>query len=277
MKYKKIDISNRPELSFFVDFIYEITNEKNDFIYRTVPNCSIGISVVLSGKAEIFNNSSWAEIPEYTIYGLINSPQLIKMNNSFREIAIGFKPYNLKHLISSPMSEFAGGKTVGLENDINIYELEKFKNNLLKSKNEKSIIQELERFINSISHNYSKKNQSKFAYNLITENNEYSVERLAQELNLSTTSIRNLFNDSIGVSPKELIKSSRIHKVISHQGSSSLNLTDIGLLYGYYDQAHFINDFKSVLGITPKEYFKNDDFGFDFSNYGRWKNSTFVK
>ena len=36
----------------------------------------------------------------------------------------------------------------------------------------------------------------------------------------------------------------------------TLTLTDLALKLGYYDQAHFIHDFKSFSGMTPKKYLK---------------------
>ncbi|MDA3881173.1 MAG: helix-turn-helix domain-containing protein [Prolixibacteraceae bacterium] len=32
-------------------------------------------------------------------------------------------------------------------------------------------------------------------------------------------------------------------------------MTDLAYESGHYDQAHFINDFKKLTGITPKQYF----------------------
>ena len=36
--------------------------------------------------------------------------------------------------------------------------------------------------------------------------------------------------------------------------TSDLSLTQIGLDAGYYDQSHFIREFKSYTNLTPKEY-----------------------
>jgi len=46
--------------------------------------------------------------------------------------------------------------------------------------------------------------------------------------------------------------------------NSGLNLTEIAHRCGYFDQAHMINDFKTLSGITPKDYFKKEGV---FSDY----------
>ena len=273
MQYHKIDMSNHPTILQFVDLIYEISNDEDGFIYNTIPNCTIGISIVLDGHAEIMLEGKWIQIPNFTIYGLLEKSQKIRMSSSFREIAFGFKPYNLKHLIPYNIAEFSKGKTENMDNVFNKYVLEKLKYDINCSANDHELVSILEEFIIKHIVDYSYKGRAEFAYNSILNGDIYSVQHLAENLNLSTTSVRNLFKEAIGISPKELMKSSRLEKVMSHNISFKSELTQLGLEYGYYDQAHFIKDFRSILGMTPKEYFKNDQLTFDFYNYGRWTDS----
>ena len=37
----------------------------------------------------------------------------------------------------------------------------------------------------------------------------------------------------------------------------SNGLIAIAQLLGYYDQAHFIHDFKAIVGVSPKAYLEN--------------------
>jgi AraC-like DNA-binding protein len=38
--------------------------------------------------------------------------------------------------------------------------------------------------------------------------------------------------------------------------SNESNMTRLGLEAGYFDQSHFIKDFKSFTGVTPEQYFR---------------------
>jgi AraC-like DNA-binding protein len=82
-----------------------------------------------------------------------------------------------------------------------------------------------------------------------------SVQKLAGDLGLDLRKLERLFQAQVGMSAKKL---ARLHRVgaartlIKTHGE--LTLTDIGLMAGYYDQAHFIKDFKAVSGMTPGEY-----------------------
>ena len=49
----------------------------------------------------------------------------------------------------------------------------------------------------------------------------------------------------------------RFQAATQHKTGEKVDLTDIAHNCGYYDQSHFINDFREFSGYTPKEYFWN--------------------
>jgi len=81
------------------------------------------------------------------------------------------------------------------------------------------------------------------------------VEELAQAAGLSVRSLQRLFHRMVGVSPKWVIRRFRLQEaaLVLEQDPKA----DLGLLahrLGYFDQAHFARDFKSVLGVPPGRY-----------------------
>lgn len=84
---------------------------------------------------------------------------------------------------------------------------------------------------------------------------QISVETLADKVGISNRQLVRRFDKCIGLSPKEFI---RITKFISSLDmmnySKNKNLTEIAFDSGYYDQAHFIHDFKAFSGMTPTDY-----------------------
>ena len=65
------------------------------------------------------------------------------------------------------------------------------------------------------------------------------------------------FINQIGISPKQLGKVIRLQtalKLLLNQQSE--NLTQIAYESEYYDQAHFIHDYKTFAGLTPTAVLK---------------------
>ncbi|MFM9946648.1 MAG: DUF6597 domain-containing transcriptional factor [Saprospiraceae bacterium] len=67
------------------------------------------------------------------------------------------------------------------------------------------------------------------------------------------------FKKQIGISPKQLGKAIRLQTTLNLLlNKKSEKLTDIAYESDYFDQNHFIKDFKDLVGITPKEFLDNE-------------------
>jgi AraC-like DNA-binding protein len=83
------------------------------------------------------------------------------------------------------------------------------------------------------------------------------VADLAQRTGMGQRSLQRLFSEYVGISPKWVILRYRLHELIERFNSGAhLDWSQLAGDLGYFDQAHLINDFKSVVGYTPTEYRK---------------------
>jgi AraC-like DNA-binding protein len=78
---------------------------------------------------------------------------------------------------------------------------------------------------------------------------------LTEKLNISLSQLEKRFRRIVGASPKKFASIVRLRNVI-YIASNETSMTRLGLEAGYFDQAHFIKDFKSFTGVTPERYFK---------------------
>jgi AraC-like DNA-binding protein len=65
-----------------------------------------------------------------------------------------------------------------------------------------------------------------------------------------------LFAKYVGVSPKRVIQRYRLHEAAERFGQAerSAGYADLALELGHSDQAHFVRDFKAIVGVTPAVY-----------------------
>lgn len=105
-----------------------------------------------------------------------------------------------------------------------------------------------------------------YAVNAIAQQPDTSsIKNISDKVGYSQKHLIKIFKDHVGVTPKDYLKVMRFQKAIQEiQQSKLISWAGIALESGYYDQAHFINDFKLFSGFTPKEYLQKRG---EFLNY----------
>ncbi|GJM27703.1 MAG: AraC family transcriptional regulator [Cyclobacteriaceae bacterium] len=103
---------------------------------------------------------------------------------------------------------------------------------------------------------------------ILTANGQLPIDQLSRQLNINLRQLERKFSLAIGLSPKQLSKTVRLQAslkmLLNNQFTS---LTALAYEGNYYDQAHFIKDFKELTGFTPKEFYK-DNFAMSKRFYG---------
>lgn len=96
--------------------------------------------------------------------------------------------------------------------------------------------------------------------NAIIEHPEITrVDEIVSRFNLNKRRLQRLFQQYVGVSPKWVIKRYRLHEAAERlAGGKEVDWTRLALDLEYFDQAHFIKDFKAIVGKTPAEYAKDN-------------------
>lgn len=82
-----------------------------------------------------------------------------------------------------------------------------------------------------------------------------NVNALAYNYCLSTRQFERKFKEAAGFSPKLFSRIIRFQSALSKYGQKNRSLTSIAYDCGYYDQSHFIHDFKEFSGYHPRTYF----------------------
>ncbi|MCJ7936317.1 MAG: helix-turn-helix domain-containing protein [Chryseobacterium sp.] len=104
---------------------------------------------------------------------------------------------------------------------------------------------------------------------LLKVNGQISVHELSAQTNINRRQLERRFSSAIGLSPKQLSKTIRLQATLKHLlNKEYTSLTTLAHESEYYDQAHFIKDFKEFTGLTPKEFY-GDNLQMSFLFYGK--------
>lgn len=93
---------------------------------------------------------------------------------------------------------------------------------------------------------------------IITANGQLSVDELSQLTQVNRRQLLRKFSSAIGLSPKQLSRTMRLQAALKMLFNDQFsNLAELAYENEYYDQAHFIKEFKEFTGSTPKEFYGN--------------------
>lgn len=86
---------------------------------------------------------------------------------------------------------------------------------------------------------------------------QLSIARMNQKIGYSQKHFTQMFRKQVGVTPKSYLKIMRFQKAVKTiDAADSIDWGTISQECGFYDQAHFIHDFKHFSGFTPEQYAK---------------------
>jgi AraC-like DNA-binding protein len=87
------------------------------------------------------------------------------------------------------------------------------------------------------------------------------ISEVIDKIGFSTRHFNQLFRDRVGLTPKLFCRVRRLQQVLDFvSGKDRVDWADIALACGYFDQAHFIHDFRMLANCTPAEYLAQRSF-----------------
>ncbi|MDH6253395.1 AraC-like DNA-binding protein [Chryseobacterium sp. H1D6B] len=93
---------------------------------------------------------------------------------------------------------------------------------------------------------------------IITANGQLPVDELSSLTKVNRRQLLRKFSAAIGLSPKQLSRTIRLQSALKMLLNDQFsNLAELAYENEYYDQAHFIKEFKEFTGSTPKEFYGN--------------------
>ncbi len=85
-----------------------------------------------------------------------------------------------------------------------------------------------------------------------------TVNQLSEHFSRSRQYLGKVFKKEVMYPLKKFIITVRILDLVKYKSKHpDISLTQLSYDYGYFDQPHFINDFKKVCGVKPLQFFNN--------------------
>jgi AraC-like DNA-binding protein len=237
--------------------VENMLNQGEQYTQRIIPGGLPELTLYIGNKPKVCVGRRSLE-DNFLLNGQQNDYYDILISENLSIFSISFLPQGLSQFFSLPIHELlninASLKYINKE----LYEELEGKLSASVSFQEKIDITE-RYFINLLANN-----NRRFEFlridNIIelirrTKGN-ISIDKLASDSCLSRKQFERTFLEYIGISPKQYLKIIRLQAAIDHKSKNKqISLTNLAYENGYYDQSHFIHDFRTMTGLTPKQFF----------------------
>lgn len=199
-------------------------------------------------------SSGWEKRPTSFVGGLHNESYDVKLNGKDGYcISVEFMPNTAKLFILEGLHNFKNN-LIDISEIWGVSGLE-LSSQLKEVKSNKKRVDLIEVFFSDRFINRPKSVIDQSLESIHSSNGFVNMTELAKSVELSDAHFRCRFNQEIGISPSQYCKILRINSSLTYlKSKSSKSLTELSYQLGYFDQSHFIKDFKSIIGTSPKNH-----------------------
>lgn len=239
----------------------EVPTQNEPQKQRIVPDGCIEMAFILGDDIKRYTSENEFILqPRAMVLGQTIDPFYIEPTGFVKTLAIRFYPYGFANFVSEPIKNLVNKETP-IKQLFGVETATDLEQKIIKAKNTEHRINIIEKFL--LDRLNDEKTINTIVKNtvdsLFSTKGSASITSIFKDESSKRRQLERNFRKQIGLSPKQLGKLIRLQtalKMLLNQQSE--NLTDIAYNSEYFDQAHFIKDFKEFTGINPKEFIAHE-------------------
>lgn len=246
-------IPSEPLRPFVRSFAISEDEEANS--YKVLPGTSIVMGFQYSGKISYSAEKKSIPLSAAGVTGLMDTFRIFNNIENTGTVLVMFSETGAAAFFKTPLHELFG-QSLSLDDLILRSQMDVISEQLGEAPADAERIHVIERFLLSRLNYKAADELVNLAVSLIRQSGgTVKINLLAEKLNISQSRLEKRFRAIVGASPKKFASIVRLRSVMGSAYEAN-RLTQLGADAGYFDQAHFIKDFKSFTGETPEQFFK---------------------
>ncbi|SMC88953.1 helix-turn-helix domain-containing protein [Pedobacter africanus] len=231
-----------------------ISENENAATYTVLPDTALVIGFQYSGRLAYLNHGLKNPLSTAGVTGLRDTYRVFQNTAGVGSVLVVFRENGAARFLSTPLHELFG-ESLSLEHFFARQSLLELEENLVNCDSDIARIRLVENFL--IAHLNERP-----ADLLVVKALQYiheskgtiRIAKLAAMLHTSASPLEKRFRLEVGASPKKFATIVRARYVLAAMEHGNQGYAEY--LLAFYDQAHFIKDFKKFASVTPEQYLK---------------------
>ena len=243
-------IQLQPYIKHFV--VSENTLEQT---YKVFPVSGMVMGFQYSGQLSTITSNAESKLARTGITGLSETYKVFRSSANIGTILVYFTETGFAHFSSRPAHELFN-LSVSLDNIFAKSLIAELEEKLSTSVTDRQRIRIVENFLSSQLKEIHRDKLVIEAVRLIYESKgTIRIKELNERLTISQSPLEKRFRKVVGTTPKKFATIVRLNNVIGDL-KSARSLTEICYENNFFDQAHFIKDFKQFTGESPETFMR---------------------
>jgi AraC-like DNA-binding protein len=234
---------------------YFVVSEKDlESKYKVFPSPGLVIGFQYNGQLASVKDNELNKLKSSGLTGISDRYKIFKNSADIGTILVYFTETGFSHFTSHPVNELFN-LSLSLDNVLDKSKISEVEEKLASATTDKQRLKTVEQFLISQLKNIQTDKLISEAVKLIYQyKGNIRIKELNERLFISQSPFEKRFRKVVGTTPKKFASIIRFNSILSGLNESK-SLVEICYENNFFDQAHFIKDFKQFTGDTP-EHFK---------------------
>lgn len=221
--------------------------------YRVFPSTGLVMGFQYRGSLSMLTSGQETPLATAGITGISDRYQSFANSANTGTVLVYFTESGFAHFARNPVHELFN-QSLALEALFDRYEVERLEEQLSNATNDVLRIQAVERFLmKQLRQNASDELVGEAVKRIYAAKGNVRIGKLSEQLYTSQSPLEKRFRKCVGTTPKKFASIVRFNALLNELNSEK-SLTDLCYAYQFFDQAHFIKDFRKYTGTTPDEF-----------------------
>jgi AraC-like DNA-binding protein len=250
MRFEKIlpAIPLRPYIRYYV-----IAENAEETQYKVFPSSGLVLGFQYRGQLSVCAAEGEQRLLAAGITGIADTYKVFKNSAGIGTLLVYFTETGWTQFSRCPAHELFN-QSVALPDVLDKAQVQAVEEQLVLAHTDVQRIQVLNRFfLQQLKQQLPDTLVSEAVRLIYASGGNIQVRQLNQQLYISQSPLEKRFRKLVGTTPKKFASIVRFNLLLQNLDKGR-SLTELGYEHSYFDQAHFIKDFKRFTGQTPEQF-----------------------